>query len=103
MLVSLCFHGLAATADYASQIGLLLMTIVFPFVAPTRWRTIGMFAFVYGVWIVWGVWRFAFFDSVTGNDVPGMGYLVAPLLWCSIATVLFFIRKHFRFPRSKRI
>jgi len=54
------------------------------------------------IWLIWGAWRFLFFDILTQNDISGMGYLVAPLPWCFIASILLFIRKRFPFSAKKQ-
>jgi len=39
MLIAVLFRNALEACDYASQAGLLLMTVTFPFVAPVHWRT----------------------------------------------------------------
>lgn len=101
MLLAILIRNAIAYFDYATQFGLILMTLAFPFVAPDRWRTLGFIGRVYGVWLLWGVWRFFFFDIITENDIPGIGYLVAPLLYCPLSVILFFIRKRVMITKSQ--
>ena len=95
LLVSLIWKAIVGPCDYASQAGLLLLSLLIPFTAPVQWSGFRLYLSLYGIWFLWGVWRFAYFDMITKNDIPGMGYLVAPLLLCAIALALFYVRKGF--------
>lgn len=41
---------------------------------------------------IWGIWRLLYFDGITKNDVPGMGYLVTPLFGGIVAAFFYSVR-----------
>ena len=78
-------------ADYVVQGLILLLTFVYPW-----FLRLGQggraFVFPFVVIFVWGIWRMAYFDPTTHNDIPGFGYIVAAFGYGIIATLLFCIR-----------
>jgi hypothetical protein len=80
-----------AIIDWAFQGVLVFLTIVYPWFM-RRGRLGRLFLLLTFTGFVWGAWRMFFFDLITNNDVPGMGYLVAgPFAWF-YALVIYGIR-----------
>jgi len=93
LVVSLVWKAAIGPLDYISQGSLFLLSFVFPFLAPIHWKAVRILAIVWSCWFVWGFWRLLYFDPITNNDIPGIGYFVAPLIPCLISVSIFGIRK----------
>jgi hypothetical protein len=72
LFVSLAWREAVRPCDYAAQGGLLLLML-----------TVGF---------AWGLWRVFYFDPVTQNDIPGVGYLIAPVMMGGISAAIFGVR-----------
>jgi hypothetical protein len=70
-----------AIIDWAFQGVLAFLTVVYPwFMRPGRKGRLFILLTLTG--IVWGIWRMFFFDPLTNNDIPGIGYFVTgPFAW----------------------
>src|SRR5690348_16746841 len=80
LCVSLVWRSAVRPCDFVAQGGLLLLMFALPFCTPLQSGFGKQFALFYVVGFVWGIWRVFYFDPVTTNDVPGVGYLVAPAM-----------------------
>jgi hypothetical protein len=95
LFVGIVWPKIIVACDYFAQDGLLLIVFAGPFLVPPETRGRSYFAKVAGLVFVWGLWRLFWFDSIVGNDVPGIGYLLAPPCYGGISVLLFKIRKAF--------
>jgi hypothetical protein len=66
--------------------------LALPFLTPLGSGVGKHFAVFYVLGFLWGVWRVAYFDPVTQNDVPGIGYLIVPLVMGGISASVFLMR-----------
>ncbi len=95
MLTGLLWRNIIVPCDYIAQAGLILLMFILPFVADletgfifTRHST-----WMFLITLSWGVWRMFYFDLVTWNDIPGIGYLIMPFISVLIAGSVFVIRR----------
>ena len=93
LCVSLAWKGAVGTCDYIAQAGLLLLMFTLPFCTPRRSGFAKQFGLFYLVGFLWGLWRMFYFDNVTSNDIPGIGYLIAPAMMGGISALIFVFRK----------
>jgi hypothetical protein len=92
VFVSLAWREAARPCDYAAQGGLLLLMLTMPFCTRLQSGFGKPFAQIYAVGLTWGLWRVFYFDPVTQNDIPGVGYLIAPVMMGGISAAIFGIR-----------
>lgn len=92
LLVGLAWREAVRPCDYVAQAGLLLLMLALPFCTPPGFGFGRHFALFYLVGFIWGVWRVFYFDPVTQNDIPGIGYLIAPLMMGGISAFIFIFR-----------
>jgi hypothetical protein len=91
--VSLAWQGAVGACDYIAQAGLLLLMFGLPFCTPLQSGFAKQFGLFYVVGFVWGLWRMLYFDNVTSNDIPGVGYLITPAMMGGISALIFLFRK----------
>ena len=91
LCVSLAWRGAVGACDCIAQAGLLVLMFALPFCTPSHSGFGKQFALFYVVGFVWGLWRMVYFDNVTKNDIPGVGYLIAPAMMGGISALIFFI------------
>jgi hypothetical protein len=82
---------LLSFADYVVQGLILLLTFVHPWFLRLG-QEARAFGFPFVVIFIWGIWRMAYFDPATHNDIPGIGYIVAAFGYGIISYILFGIR-----------
>ena len=82
---------LPEVADYVIEGVILLLVFVHPWFLPIG-RSSRAFGLPFLIILVWGFWRMAYFDPVTENDVPGIGYICAAFGYSIIARALYGIR-----------
>src|SRR5205823_4294988 len=91
--VSLSMHrtgSILCVSDWVIQGMIVLLVFVRPwFLRPGQ----GFRAFFVPFCVItaWGVWRFAYFDPATHNDIPGIGYFVS-IPYSFLALLFFKIR-----------
>lgn len=97
MVVALAFglaaRGAVGVSDYIAQGTLLALVLVVPFTMPLEFSLAKEMGLLFAVYLVWGAWRLLYFDIVTGNGIPGAGYLIVAWLPCAVAAILFSVRK----------
>jgi len=93
LCVSLAWRGAVGPCDYIAQAGLLLLMVALPFCTALQSSFGKQFALIYVAGFVWGLWRMFYFDNVTSNDIPGVGYLIAPAMMGGISALIFLFRK----------
>jgi hypothetical protein len=77
--------------DYLVQGTIALLVLVRPwFLRPGQGRRAFWVPFL--AIFVWGIWRVAYFDPATHNDIPGVGYFVVALGYSLVALLFFAIR-----------
>jgi hypothetical protein len=86
MIISLFYKPFVSAADLISQAALLLTALAIPFFEHSLVKVIRL-PFTLGV--IWGIWRFLYFDIVTHNDIPGIGYFFPPITFGVIASVAY--------------
>lgn len=87
LLISLAWRGAMLFCDHVSQAGLLLLAVLPPRFTPAQSGPRNHFSLVFLTTLAWGVWRLFYFDPLTGNDVPGIGYLVLPFIMVGISAL----------------
>jgi hypothetical protein len=92
LCVSLAWRAALGVCDYIAQAGLLLLMFVLPFCTRPGSGFGRHFALFYTVGFIWGVWRGFYFDPLTQNDIPGIGYLILPLMMGGISALIFVAR-----------
>ena len=90
LAVSVVWRSSVAFVDFFAQGILILLAVMVPLVSPTLKKA---FRLPFGMTFVWGIWRFAYFDPVTGNDVPGIAYLFPPVVLGVIGVFVFGVRR----------
>lgn len=90
ILISFIFPRAVSAVDYIIQGALIISAIVFSFLRIGLGSAFGM-PFLLG--IVWGFWRIAYFDPLTENDIPGIGYVIVAFQLGIIGMVIYGIRK----------
>ena len=90
--------------DYIIQGALIISAITFPFLKIGLGSAFGM-PFLLG--IVWGFWRMTYFDTLTENDIPGIGYVIVAIQFGIIGMIIYgackFILRYFpRTPRPRK-
>ena len=93
LCVSLIWRQVVGPCDYIAQGGLLLLMFVLPFCTSLESSLKRHFGGVYVIGVVWGFWRMFYFDSITQNDISGVGYLIGPAMMGGISTFIFLLRK----------
>jgi hypothetical protein len=93
LLLGLIWRGGVGMCDYIAQIALCLLALVLPFLTPRESRFGRQAGTIFLTGFAWGIWRIAYFDSVTRNAIPGMGYILFASMLTVIAILLFEIRK----------
>jgi hypothetical protein len=93
LLVSLAWRGAVSPCDYVTQIGLILLVFLLPFLSSLQSSFGKVFGQIFLLGFLWGVWRLFFFDPITRNDIPGIGYLIAPLMMGFISATIYSFRK----------
>jgi hypothetical protein len=73
-------------------VGLLLLVLLPPCFTPADCGPAKHFELVFLAGFLWGIWRFAYFDIVTQNDIPGIGYLIVPFFLVAVSLGVLFIR-----------
>jgi len=77
--------------DWAIQGFIALSVLVFPFLLKPESGG-RAFGYPFMIIFVWGIWRMAYYDGATHNDIPGIGYFVAAFIYALIARAIFAIR-----------
>ena len=93
LCVSLAWRAAVGVCDYIAQAGLLLLMLALPLCTRPQLGFAKHFGLFYVVEFVWGLWRMFYFDNVTSNDIPGVGYLIAPAMMGGISALIFAFRK----------
>jgi hypothetical protein len=73
MLTGLVIPESAHAADSITTYALLASVVILPF-SRASLRVAFWMPLLMGT--LWGIWRMAFFDPLTKNDIPGIGYFV---------------------------
>lgn len=95
-------YAIVSTVDWVFQ-GLMAGSIfVLPFLLPKRSR-IPVFGYPFLLMILWGSWRIDYYDMVTSNDIPGMGYIVSAFIYPCVAVAIFSIRRTIANRRQNRM
>ena len=84
------FSGTLSGVDYLIQGVILISALIVPMMGGSLRSTFWVPVLV---GLIWGVWRMACFDPVTKNDIPGIGYLIAPIQFGLIGLVVYAARK----------
>lgn len=84
------FSGALSAVDYFIQGVILVSVFVVPIVGSSLRST---FWVPILIGLVWGLWRMTYFDPVTKNDIPGVGYLVASIQFGLIGVIVHAARK----------
>jgi len=79
--------------DIVALIGLFGHVLILPFIVSSKASFNEVFISIFGMFFLWGAWRFLYFDQVTNNDIPGFGYIVACFIAGVYGCILFGIRK----------
>jgi len=88
-------------SDYVVQGIIALLVLVHPwFLRPGQ--SLRAYGFPFLAIFAWGVWRMAYFDPVTHNAIPGIGYFVVAFPYSLIALLFFAIRCAILRRRDKR-
>lgn len=82
---------LLSIIDYMIQGIIALLVLVHPWFLRSG-QSLRAFGFPFLAIFAWGIWRFAYFDSATHNDIPGIGYFAAAFGYSLIALLFFAIR-----------
>jgi hypothetical protein len=88
-------YAVLSMMDWVFQ-GLIAFSIlVLPFFLPegSGGRAVGYPLLII---LAWGLWRMAYFDPEMSNDVPGIGYLVAALVYPWVGKAIYAIRWRIR-------
>jgi hypothetical protein len=101
LCVSVAWKSAAGACDYIAQAGLTSLMVAPPFWAPVQSGFTKQFGLFYAVGFVWGLWRVFYFDWITRNDVPGIGYLILPAVIGGISALIFWFRKRLASGGSK--
>jgi hypothetical protein len=96
LLLSFAWRGIIGTCDYASQGGLLLLMLTLPFCTSLESGFGKQFALICLSGFAWGLWRVFYFDQVTKNDIPGVGYLIVPVMMGAISAAIFGVRRRLK-------
>ena len=92
---------LLSISDYVLQGIIAVLFLVHPwFLRPGQSRRAFWFPFL--TIFAWGIWRMAYFDPATNNDIPGIGYLVVAFAYSSVANLFFAVRCAILRRRAKR-
>lgn len=95
-------YAIVSTVDWIFQ-GLMAGSIfVLPFLLPKRSR-IPVFGYPFLLMILWGSWRIDYYDMVTSDDIPGMGYIVIAFIYPCVAVAIFSIRRTITNRRQNRM
>lgn len=93
MIASLFWRGGVSLGDYVAQGSMLLLVLVLPFVADLDRSYFRYLVWLVSAMVVWGIWRIAHFDRVTGNDPgPDVVYLLSPILYGFFSWIIFVVR-----------
>lgn len=87
--VSFIFPSAVSPVDYIIQGALIISVFAVPFLGSKLGGVFGM-PFLFG--FIWGVWRLLYFDCLTENDIPGMGYIIVAIELGVIAMIIYGIR-----------
>jgi hypothetical protein len=99
MLASLLFPGFLSMADYITQAALIISPAAFLFFQP---RLKFAFGIPFFLGFVWGLWRMAYFDPLTENDIPGIGYIFVGFELGLAGIVIYGIRKAYQNARFRK-
>jgi len=93
LLAGLVGRKSAGVCDYIAQACIAFLVFLYPLIVekdcPFLRRAKPVFLFTF----IWGIWRFVYFDSATKNDIPGLGYLIAPFMTTFYSSIVFIIRR----------
>ncbi len=103
LLVGLAWRQAVGACDYISQGALLLLMLALPFCPVPDASFMRHFAPIFLAGLAWGVWRFGYFDPVTRNDIPGIGYLLVPFMMVAISAAVLVLRGWLSGRFSKKI
>ena len=81
-------YTMLSMTDFGFQVFFGFVVLVFPwFLSP---RSKGRaFGYPFIVIFTWGLWRMAYYDPTTNNDIPGIGYIVVAFVYSFVASFLF--------------
>lgn len=102
MVVGLGWREAVRPCDYIAQAGLLLLMFTLPFCTPSDSGFGRPFGLLILAGVLWGAWRLAYFDSVTRNDVPGMGYVFVTFMMGAVSAFIYMIRVWLHRRRSRK-
>ncbi len=92
LLVGLGWREAIRACDFISQGALLLVIVALPFCPVADSSFMRHFAPIFLAGLAWGVWRFGYFDPVTRNDIPGIGYLLVPFMMGAMSAAVLVLR-----------
>jgi TRAP-type C4-dicarboxylate transport system permease small subunit len=92
---------LISIADWCIQAAFLLLILVHPWFLRAG-QSSAAFGRPFFVGIIWGIWRMFYFDPITRNDIPGMGYIAAAFIAGFYALVFYAIRSVILWRRAIR-
>ena len=87
LLVGIAWRRAVCACDYIAQVALLLLMLLPPWCTPAKFGAGRHFGLVFLAGFTWGIWRGFYFDIVTRNDIPGMGYLVLPFMMVAVSFI----------------
>ena len=93
LLVSLAWREGIGACDYLAQSGIVALMTILPFLNHPESGFRNQLILIWSIGLAWGIWRISYFDVVTENDVPGMGYIVSAFMFGAVSAVIFSIRK----------
>lgn len=103
MLLSIAWRQVVGPCDYIAQFSLLILSLLPPCFTPQQSGPGKHFGLVFLATFIWGIWRVAYFDVVTHNDIPGIGYLMLPFFMVVLSFVAFLIWAWLGGRASKRL
>jgi O-antigen ligase len=90
--ISIAWSRIVVPCDFIAQASLILLMFTLPFCTSLQ-RGFGKpLALLFAVGFVWGIWRGFYFDPITDNDVPGIGYVIAAVMMGAVSAFIFLIR-----------
>jgi hypothetical protein len=82
---------LLSITDFVIQGVIVLLIFVHPWFLRPGQRS-RAFCYPFLAIFFWGFWRLFYFDIVTRNDIPGIGYFIVALPYSLIALLFYAIR-----------
>lgn len=99
IVASVLLPGTLPAADFVIQALLLASAIIVPVFGGTHRSTL-VVPVMAGM--IWGLWRMAYFDPTTNNDVLGFGYMITAFQFGLIGLIVYGARKFVVDCRRKR-